>query len=172
MFDRDLTEADLSSFNAHRLRLMEEHQRIENLVKKYRALMPTIESHWDLTANAIQHNDIQPEVIDAGINIYTCSMTDFWQGIYEPSIYEGNTLWSNKHDRRKIARVIESWEAGLKLSPVYLVKHLTKDFGLIADGKHRLTVARYIKATDFPFMVKTLDSGWVSKVFPAAKLIL
>jgi hypothetical protein len=59
----------------------------------------------------------------------------------------------------------------MPLSPLFLVKHGTKDLGLVSDGKHRLTVSRAIGALQVPFMVGSADKGWVEKAFPGAILI-
>ncbi|MDV6343024.1 hypothetical protein [Nitrosomonas sp. Is37] len=54
------------------------------------------------------------------------------------------------------------------LSPIFLVKHLNCDLGLVADGKHRLTVSRVIGAGEVPFMVEVTNDSWASRAFPSA----
>lgn len=169
MSDVNLSTNEFADLIERRRYQCDEMQRLDSLVKQYRAQMPSITAQWDTTEEAVQHNDIDSEFVAAGIAVYECSMSDLWQGIYEPSIYDSNTLWSRNHDSRKIAKVIEAWEAGIALSPIFLVKHRTKDFGLVADGKHRLTVSRAIQTSNMmPFMVMAENSGWVVTTFPAA----
>jgi len=166
------TEADVTAFMEDRRRMSEERLRVEALIKKYRKTMPQITAQWDTSATAVNYNDIDLESLKDGVSIYLCSMTDLWQGIYDPAIYDSNTLWSRVHDRSKIAKVIEAWESGQALSSIFLVKHGSKDLALVADGKHRLTVSRAIQAIEMPFMVLGDGPAWVSKAFPGAKRIL
>lgn len=166
------TEVDVAAFMEERLRDHEERLRVEALVGKYQQNMPQITAQWDRSASAVEHNDINSECLMDGVSLYSCSMADLWQGIYEPAIYDANTLWSDDHEPRKIAKVIEAWESGQALSSIFLVKHGSKDLALVADGKHRLTVSRAIQAIEMPFMVLGDGPAWVSKAFPGAKRIL
>lgn len=52
----------------------------------------------------------------------------------------------------------------MPLSPLFFVKHGTKDMALVADGKHRLTAARYMGCKDIPFMVQFLGSKAASAI--------
>ncbi|MBU2122959.1 MAG: hypothetical protein KJ999_21295 [Gammaproteobacteria bacterium] len=143
----------------------------ENLVRKYRKKMPAIAPKWDATPASISFNNIDEKIVTSGLSIYNCQMGELWAGLYRPEIYESNTLWSKIHDRAKIARVIDAWAQVTALSPIFLVKHGSLDKGLVADGKHRLTVARAVGASELPFMVETAKGAWVSGAFPTAVCI-
>lgn len=172
MDKKTATETDLAAFMEERRRMSEERLRVEALVKKYRKTMPQITAQWDTSATAVDQNDIHADCLKDGVSLYSCSMDELWSGIYEPAIYDANTLWSDDHEPRKIAKVIEAWESGQALSSIFLVKHGSKDLALVADGKHRLTVSRAIQAIEMPFMVLGDGPAWVSKAFPGAKRIL
>lgn len=162
----------MAAFIEDRRRMSEERLRVEALVEKYQQNMPQITAQWDTSANAVDHNDIDPVSLKVGYSLYSCSMNEVWQGIYKPDIYDANTLWSDDHSRKKIAKVIEAWELGKALSPIYLGQRGATAFAVVNDGKHRLTVARAINAFDMPFMVLGDGPAWVSKAFPGAKRIL
>jgi len=154
-------------------RLMsEERLRVDALVAKYRKNMPQITAQWDTSSSAVDHNFIDSNSLNSGYSFYSCSMDELWQGIYKPAIYDANTLWSRVHDRCKIAKVIEAWESGKPLSPIFLAQRGATVFAVVNDGKHRLTVSRAIKAVDMPFMVLGVGPAWISKAFPGAKRIL
>lgn len=172
MQSKTVTEADVAAFMEERRRDNEERLRVEALVEKYQQNMPQITAQWDRSASAVDHNDIHADYLKDGVSIYACSMSDLWQGIFEPAIYDANTLWSDDHEPRKIAKVIEAWESGQVLSPILLAKHLSKNLAVVPDGKHRLTVSRAIEAVDMLFMVLGDDPAWVSKAFPGAKRIV
>ena len=98
-------------------------------------------------------------------------MDELWTGLYKPDVYDADTLWADDHDSAKIARVIDAWSKGTALSPIFLIKNTNDDRGLVADGKHRLTVSRAIGALEVPFMVQTTKSAWVSLAFPFASRV-
>lgn len=150
---------------------MEEFKKIDDLVKYYKEDTPRVIPIWDVTAESIHFNDINQEIIDSGVDIYTASYDDVWYGIFEPEIYDKDTLWKNIHDCGKIARVIQAWANNRALSPLFFVKHGSKDLALVADGKHRLTVARYMGCKNIPFMVQANKSCWVKSAIPSAKKI-
>ncbi len=152
--------------------MTEERLRVEALIKKYRKTMPQITAQWDTSSIAVDHNDIHPDCLKDGVSLYYCSMDELWSGIYEPAIYDANTLWSKKHDRNKIAKVIEAWESGKALSPILIAQRGSTPFAVVPDGKHRLTVSRAIQEVEMPFMVLGDGPAWVSKAFPGAKRIL
>lgn len=166
------TEADVAAFMEERRRDHEERLRVEALVKKYRKTMPQITAQWDTSATAVDYNYIHADYLKDGVSLYSCSMDELWSGIYEPAIYDSNTLWSRVHDRSKIAKVIEAWESGKPLSPIFIAQRGATAFAVVNDGKHRLTVSRAIQATEMPFMVLGDGPAWVSKAFPGAKRIL
>jgi hypothetical protein len=142
-----------------------ENARIHALIRKYKNAMPDICALWDTSEACVDYNE--PPVGD--YTIYSCSLDALWAGIYKPAVYGADTLWDgHKHRQDKIANVIEKWEAGKALSPIFLVKHGAQDLALVADGKHRLTVARSIRAEDVRFMVETAKLTWVLKAFPSA----
>lgn len=161
---------EIEKFLSERRRQLEELDRIDRLILQYKKKTPDIESHWDVTPQSIAFNDINDKIASAGICIYECDSDALWSGLYEPGIYEAHTLWKEVHDKRKIAKVIEAWSLKTALSPVFLVKHGALDLGLVADGKHRLTVARAIGATQIPFMAAK-GSAWVDHAIPSARLI-
>jgi hypothetical protein len=149
--------------------IMKEWARLKDLICKYKAQMPEIEAVWDQTVGSIKFNDIEAS---EPVHVYCVAMAELWSGIYKPDVYDAETLWSDNHDSRKIVKVIESWENKIPLSPIYLVRHGTKSLALVADGKHRLTVARSIHADDMCFMVLARESGWVVEAFPNAKCFM
>lgn len=169
---KTVTEADVAAFMEERRRDHEERLRVEALVEKYRKNIPPITAQWDTSASAVDHNDIHADCLKEGVSVYSCSMDELWQGIFDPAIYDANTLWSDDHEPRKIAKVIEAWASGQALSPILLAKHLSKDLAVVPDGKHRLTVSRAIQAVEMPFMVLGDGPAWVSKAFPSAKRII
>jgi hypothetical protein len=144
---------------------------MEELVKAYKKNTPKVTPIWDTTPNSIQFNDISDEILGSGMDIYSAPYDDVWNGIYEPEIYDKDTLWKNLHDNEKIARVIEAWQSNKALSPLFFVKHGGKDMALVADGKHRLIVARYMGCKNIPFMVESSNSSWVKCAIPSAKKI-
>jgi hypothetical protein len=162
---------DENEFLAEREESMRERQRIDALVEKYKNQFPNINACWDTSIQSIGHNNIREDIVLGGMAIFDCDMNTLWNGLYDPSIYAGSTIWSKEHDSDKIARVIENWEKSVPLSPIFLVNHETYRKGLVADGKHRLTVSHAISATDMPFMVSVKDVAWAKKCFPSATII-
>jgi hypothetical protein len=159
---------DLASCVGEMSREENERKRLEALTARYRAELPNIQPQWDLRLEAVQYNDINEAILASGMSVYRCSMNDLWSGIYDPSVYEANTIWRPLHAEHKIIRVIEAWEMGVSLSPLFLVKHGTLNLGLVADGKHRLTVCRAIRALEVPFMVGSADEEWVERAIPGS----
>ncbi len=148
----------------------EDRERINALIRQYRQNLPPISALWDTSEGSIQHNDIKSEILRGGLAIYTCGMDELWDGLFEPAIWEADTLWKDVHESSKIAKVIEAWSSGQELSPIYLVKYDGEPaLGLIGDGNHRFTVARAIGAPSVAFMVAVSDVGWVEKTFPSAR---
>jgi len=143
-----------------------------SLVQKYRKHTPQVTPLWDRTEASVQHNDIDQSIVRSGLTIFTADAQAVWAGLWEPSIYDADTLWKNLHDKDKIARVIEAWEARNTLSPIFLIKHGGENLGLVADGKHRLTVARFMGSAELPFMLQTSDSDWVRIAIPTARELL
>ena len=162
---------DIERFLVERERAREECERLDELVLRYKKEIPDIAPKWDISTASIFFNDINEDIITSGLNIYICKMEELWAGLYEPSIYEASSLWKKTHDSTKIARIIDAWSKGQPLPPIFLVKHLSLDQGLVADGKHRLTVSRAIHSSEVPFMVKATNAEWVSNTFPCALCI-
>lgn len=162
---------DPASFIQEMSRAENERKRLEALATRYRAGLPTITAHWDLRPESVQHNDINKKILAGGMLIYRCSMDDLWNGLFDPHVYEANTIWDASHAEHKIVRVIEAWEEGASLSPLFLARHGELDLGLVADGKHRLTVCRAIHALEVPFMVASAEAIWVEKTIPRAERI-
>lgn len=164
------TQLDAASdFLEHRALLAEECGRLRGLVERYKSNIPKIAPVWDITDDAVQFNDICGE--GSAFNLYEDSMANLWNGIFQPQVYEANTIWSDDHDSKKIAQVLDCWENQMPLSPIFLVRHGTKDLALVADGKHRLTVSRVLKSTIMYFIVKDDQSSWVASAFPHASFI-
>ena len=161
----------IEGFLAERERAREECARLDELVSIYKKEMPDIVPKWDTSPASISFNDISEDIKASGLSIYVCKMEELWGGLYEPSIYEANTIWKKVHDSAKIARVIDAWSKSEPLSPLFLVKHLNFDQGLVADGKHRLTVSRAIHASEVPFMVEATKAAWIFRAFPTALCI-
>jgi hypothetical protein len=166
---------DFDQFLSERAAIQNESERTGKLVKKYKKSMPEVSPKWDCSASSVSFNGICDLIVASGITIFEAPFVDVWGGIYKPDIYAGKTMWDSKlHDSDKIAKVIEAWELGADLSPIFLVRHLTKDIGLVADGKHRLTVSHYLRQScgTLPFMVETDKSSWVKIAIPSATQIL
>ena len=151
--------------------------REQELIKGFRSNTPLVCPLWDKSKAAVEINDISDEIKTAGLLLYSAPFVDVWQGLYEPFVYDGDTLWNSSHDNRKVARVIEAWQNKRPLSPPFFVKHPIKPMGLIADGKHRLTVAKYMAELEpvyftaaLPFWVKNDEVEWVTKSIPKAIL--
>ena len=159
---------EIEKFLAEREREQEEYARLDELVTRYKKDMPDIVPKWDTSPASISFNDINEDIRTSGLRIYMCEMKELWNGLYQPSIYEACTLWKTVHDSTKIAKVIDTWSKGEPLSPIFLVKHQMLGQGLVADGKHRLTVSRAIHASEVPFMVEATNAAWVSRAFPSA----
>lgn len=159
---------DLEKILSDRASAQEGYVHSQNLAKKYKKKMPNMAPRWDTDPTSIAFNDICTSITSSGISIYNCNMDELWSGLFDPSIYEAETLWKNVHDSGKIAGVIDAWVNGTALSPIFLVKHKVHERGLVADGKHRLTVSRAIGAIEVPFMVETIKAAWVSRAFPSA----
>jgi hypothetical protein len=164
-------KSEILNFIAQREKLAQECRKMDALVKKYKMHTPCVIPVWDRSEQSINHNEICEPIIDSGLVLYTAPFDAVWAGIYDPSVYESDTLWSDIHDSKKIARVIEHWSNGQALSPIFLVKHGSKNLGLVADGKHRLMVARYMGCDEIPFMVERANSEWVSIAIPSATKI-
>ncbi|CAD5264508.1 MULTISPECIES: hypothetical protein [Halomonadaceae] len=152
-----------------RARAIEAGKPIDELVKTYKENTPLVLPLWDETKRSIEFNNINSSIVEAGIDIYTAPFTDLWNGIYQPDIYDKETLWECVHDERKIAKVIKAWSCRIPLSPIFLVKHGLCSKGVVADGKHRLTVARYMGCESIPFMVSSSSSDWLEIAIPSAK---
>lgn len=168
-----MKQSEIDAFNAERRRFEEESRRVEALILKYEADFPIISGFWDTSEASIPFNDIDQKFVDKGLSIYTCDAAELWEGLYEPEIYDADTLWNGDlHDKRKIAKVIDAWNQRQALSPIFLVKHGGEhNLGLVADGKHRLTVSRAIESDVIPFMVQTENSDWVKLAFPNAIVV-
>ncbi|WP_304182768.1 hypothetical protein [Pseudoalteromonas prydzensis] len=161
-------ELNIEVILKERAKLVEEWKIMDELVLAYKSSTPKVNPIWDISSNSINFNDISKEILDSGMEIYTASYDEVWAGIFEPSIYDKDTLWKNVHDSRKIARAIKAWEEKKALSPLFFVKHGSKDLALVADGKHRLTVARYMGCNNIPFMIQSSASSWLKKAIPSA----
>lgn len=154
-----------------------ENKKFNDLAIEYKKKVPIISLLWDMSEKSIFYNDINNDLIGCGIDIYTAEINDIWDGIFKPEIYAPKTLWKNTHDKCKIAKVIHCWEKRQKLSPIFLVKHLSLQKALIADGNHRFTVAKYIKSLNdekhenIPFMVSSLNNEWIKGAIPSASLV-
>lgn len=159
---------EIKKFLAERERAQEECARLDKLVSRYKKDMQDIVPKWDTSPASIPFNDINEVIRASGLHIYMCEMKELWNGLYKPSVYEASTLWKTVHDSKKIAKIIDAWSKFEPLSPIFLVKHQTLDQGLVADGKHRLTVSRAIHASGVPFMVEATNAAWVSRAFPSA----
>jgi hypothetical protein len=156
----------LEAREAQRQRCVQEQE----LIKHLRTNTPLVRPLWDKSEAAVIFNDIGDEILKSGLLLYSASLVDVWQGLYRPDIYDGNTLWDDLHSQRKIALVINSWLNKKPLTPPFFVKHLKEPLGLVADGKHRLTVARYMVADELPFWVKKDEANWVTTSIPNAVL--
>ncbi len=159
---------DIEKFLADRERNRKESERVAQLIQRYKQQMPAIETHWDTTAQSARFNDIDNAILSKGVTIYECDSEALWSGVFKPEVYEGSTLWDSSHADHKIALIIEAWEQENALSPIFLVKHGAHNVGLVADGKHRLTVSRAIQAKRIPFMVEK-NSAWVGHAIPSAR---
>jgi hypothetical protein len=159
-----------ASFIKNRSRQAEETFRINGLVRRYKDDMPAITAHWDVSEDSVRFNEIPEGVEDDRITVFECGMEGFWAGLFDPSVYEADTLWTTGHWDNKIAKVIEAWEKRQKLSPVFLIRYGDEgDLAFVSDGKHRLTVARAIRAASVPFMVGMNDVAWAEETFPSAR---
>lgn len=148
--------------------LMLETKWLNALVKQYKKQTPIVTPKWDTSTTSTKQNDICETIIASGLILYVAPFEDVWSGIFDPAVYDKDTLWKKSHDNRKIARVINHWQNNRALSPIFLVKHGSKSLGLVADGKHRLTVARYMCSESMPFMVPVCSCQWVSVAIPTA----
>lgn len=163
--------ADIEKYLEERARLREEVEFLDELVAIYMSNTPQVQPRWDTSPQSVSFNDIDDSIVEKGIDIYCAPFENVWNGIYEPGIYDKDTLWDDVHDPRKIAKVIDQWKHGTALSPLFLVKHGSRAMALVADGKHRLTVARYMGSDVIPFMVPSDSSGWLQTAIPSAKRI-
>ena len=84
-------ELDIEEFLKLRSQLSDESRRMEDLVIAYKDTTPNVTPSWDLTPNSFQFNDICPEILTSGMEIYLAPTGDVWSGIFEPAIYEKNT---------------------------------------------------------------------------------
>ncbi len=162
---------NIENFLAEQARAREKFAKSQELIQKYKNQMPDLTHSWDISPNSISFNDVCRCIRLSGLNIYCCPMDELWAGLFKPSVYEAETLWENDHDPGKIAGVIDAWANGVSLSPIFLVKHPDYEQGLVADGKHRLTVSRATSAKVIPFMVETNKAAWVFHAFPLATCI-
>lgn len=154
---------------AARKKAMNKFLEGESLVSDYKENTPIVDPLWDTGDGFLNYNNLDDDVVNSGLTLFMASFEDVWNGLYDPSVYEGDTLWANFHDSKKIARVISHWLHNKPLSPVFLLKHTSKNAWLVADGKHRLTVAHYMGFKgDTPFLVKTEDENLVALAIPAA----
>lgn len=169
-----MNQSEIDAFIAERKRAAEESVQIGDLVQKYESDLPEISAFWDTGETSVQFNNIDKRITENGVAIYTCAAGDLWNGLFEPEIYDTNTLWDRDlHNKRKIAKVIDAWNQRQALSPLFLVEHGGDlNLGLVADGKHRLTVARAIESAMIPFMVEEENSQWVRLAFPTAVIAL
>lgn len=163
--------ADIENFLEERARLREELELQNELVMTYMSNTPQVQPRWDTSPQSVSFNDIDDSIVEQGVDIYCAPFEHVWNGIYEPGIYDKNTLWEDVHDPRKIAKIIDAWKHGTALSPMFLVKHGSRAMALVADGKHRLTVARYMGSESIPFMVSSYSSDWLQTAIPSAKRI-
>ncbi len=149
-----------------------ENERIDVLIKRFKLKLPNTSPVWDRSSAAVHFNDIGSPYIQAGLAIYDVTMQDLWQGLYEPCIYEKDTIWSKEaHDIRKIALVLEAWEANRALSPIFLIRMKPNNLALVADGKHRLTVSRALQAESMVVMVSLNDEAWLGQLMPSARRV-
>ena len=166
----------MDKFLEEREEMLVKYKHIDYLLKKHKNNFPNdISPIWDLSPYSINHNNFKQSLIDSGLSIYVAKFSDFWSGLVNPNAYSKDTLWdNNSHNDWKIAQVIEHWENKEKLSPIYLVKHGSKNLAVVADGKHRLTVSHYCldgSNESFPFLVETDNCEWLHQAIPTAKKI-
>jgi hypothetical protein len=171
MFAKIMNQLDFQYFLQEQKRCAASFAVSSALVKAYMKKTPKVLPLWDITTKAIEFNDISSEILQSGIDIFISSYKALWNGIFKPSVYAPKTLWKNIHDRNKIAKIIDAWNNGNKLSPIFLVKHGAIPKALVADGKHRLTVAGYMKCSEIPFMVPKSTSSWVFEAIPSARKV-
>lgn len=163
-----MSNLDIEAFLAEREARRQRRLDAQELIERLQAHTPHVQPLWDKSPGSVRFNDVNDDLLAEGMVLYVAGMTDVWNGLFKPSIYDANTLWGDLHCSRKIALVINSWETGQPLSPIVLVKHGTENLGLVADGKHRLTVARYMACNELPFMVPKSQSSWVQDAVPNA----
>lgn len=147
-----------------RRRFLEEQELLDQLQTN----TPMVRPIWDKSPASVQFNHINPDILKDGLLLYSASLEDVWKRLYKPNIYDADTLWTDIHCKRKIALVISAWESKKPLSPPFFVKHGSESLGLVADGKHRLTVARYMSAQELPFLIPKSESEWVRLAIPNA----
>lgn len=166
-----INESEIVKFFQDRKIAEEKCKKINDLIDLYKSKTPTVIPRWDLTEDAMKHINICNKLFSSGLALYKASINDIWCYINDASLFEGNTLWSNRHDNAKIANVIYFWENSKELTPIFLMKHLTRDLLLVADGKHRLTVTRYMNSVDVYFYLELKNCKWLSDLIPTINRI-
>lgn len=160
---------EVRQFNEDRRGELERRAAVAAVVKRLKAHTPRVSPTWDMSSRAPDHNDVDENLLAHGLALYTAPLDDIWAGLYDPSVYEADTLWADIHDDNKIGGVILAWEQGRPLSPPMFVRYDHLPEAYVADGKHRLTVARYMEAQTVPFLVPATqkDMEWAGGVVRA-----
>ena len=151
-----------------------EFARLSELVNRYKLEIPPIRAIWDTSPESLEFCSINPDCpeVQNGVTIYTCSREDLFNGFKSnhAQVHRGKIMWGNKKNNHKIAMVIEAWEQGRKISPVFILKTSGRRKPQVVDGHHRLTVAEKIEAPTIPIVVQGLKPSWVKKAFKTATL--
>lgn len=140
---------------------------VERLLMSYKRKTPRVEPLWCCSPTEKNYMDVSEDILECGVAIYKSPLQNLWDALQDPIVYERETLWRSIHDSEKIARIIIQWEMKIKLSPPFLQFNKYGKL-LVLDGKHRLTVARYMAPDDIFFAVGAGDEENISKVIPAA----
>lgn len=169
-----MNQDEIKDFIDRQSAIAQENSRIRKLVKGYKKSTPKVNPIWDHSHESISYNDLSKEVLSAGLVILSANFSDVWSALHRPEVYEATTLWKSGaqgHNPANIAKVIECWVQEIKLSPIFLCPH-ENGLALVCDGKHRLTVARYMGAEIISLMVCADNLAWFQKLIPNAHLVL
>ena len=126
--------------------------------------LPPIIPQWDLSADALKHNDIREDLL-AGLILHIAEPSAFLSICTYPSDYTTDDL-EKRSSSHKLRRVLGHWDSNFALTPP--IFHWLDHKLLKLDGHHRTILAFALQATEIPFYCDRSMEGDGIRVYRAA----
>jgi hypothetical protein len=109
--------------------------------------LPKIFPKWDLSAEALKHNELREDILAAAI-LHIAEPSAFLEVCTYPSDYATDDL-EKRSSSHKLRRILDHWDSQTALTPpVFMWLH---DKLLKLDGHHRTLLAFALRAIEIPF---------------------